>query len=949
MTDPSLPLDPRAEELFREYLARVDAGEPADFEALCRANPALVHDLRELKRAIEIARRLNSSSDDRTLSERLKQKFGTDPGPTASLDDEPRPDSSGSSTLFERLRGGGTRGTRYKLLGEVARGGMGVILKIWDDELRRTLAMKVVLGRGNEPSGQTPVVDPNMLGRFLEEAQVTGQLDHPGIVPVHELGLDADGRVYFTMRLVKGEDLRSIFEKVRSGEDGWNQVRALGVLLKVCEAMSYAHSKKVVHRDLKPANVMVGKFGEVYVMDWGLARVLGREDKHDLRIQPQPTMQSVVKTERRERREDTPDSPLVTMDGDIVGTPSFMPPEQAKGQLERLGPHSDVYSLGAMLYQLLTGELPYVPAGAKVSQHTILDAVLRRSPDPIESLAPNTPPELVAICDKAMAREIPARYADTQAFASDLRAYLEGRVVRAYEAGTWAEGKKWVKRNKALTAWMAAASLAVGIGGGVIAQKNSDLHGTNAALAKSKTEAETRAREANLLKDEALAQGRELRVRGLIQDLAQFETLDDSLEFARSQKRPAYEWWLAAAHRLVDGVPEDTQKKVDWSPGLIDAEARLAKLRKRALTQGEADELKDQARLIARLAAAVPEALTKGPPTGPRVWRFAESDDQWWHAQLTQLVEDLHRLEDRIAIAERSVKPPEALTKWNEAIGAIAASPKYAGLKITPQIGLLPIGADPVSGLWEFSQVDSGEVASRAADGRIVLKPEMGLVFVLLPGGRVPAEVVEQGRQSVQDADLTKIDLAAFFVSKYELTNGQWDRLGGWRRAGEKGASPLLPVTGISWDDCVAALSRSVGWLSLPSEAQWEYGCRAGTTTAWWTGNDESSLHGAANIFDPKDGEPQFQRVGLLRANSFGLADVHGNAMEWCRDAYGSAGSTREHGDGLVDALDAANRVLRGGYFWDDARVARSSERFGGAPVVRYDFNGLRPVRGITP
>src|SRR5262249_42483401 len=125
---------------------------------------------------------------------------------------------------------------------------------------------------------------PMVVARFLEEAQVTGQLDHPGIVPVHELGIDSQGRLYFTMKLVEGRDLRHVFELVFSGKEGWSVTRALGVLQKACEAVAYAHRKGVIHRDLKPANVMVGSFGEVYVMDWGLARVLGRKDAHDLHV-----------------------------------------------------------------------------------------------------------------------------------------------------------------------------------------------------------------------------------------------------------------------------------------------------------------------------------------------------------------------------------------------------------------------------------------------------------------------------------------------------------------------------------------------------------------------------------------------------------------------------------------------------------------------------------------
>jgi serine/threonine protein kinase len=143
-----------------------------------------------------------------------------------------------------------------------------------DEDLRRHLAMKVML---DEQEGAA-----SRLSRFLEEAQVTGQLDHPGIVPVHELGIDARGRVFFTMKLVKGKTLEHVFEAVRHGDDGWSVTRALSVVLRVCEAMAFAHEKGVIHRDLKPANIMVGRFGETYVMDWGLARVLGKKDTKDI-------------------------------------------------------------------------------------------------------------------------------------------------------------------------------------------------------------------------------------------------------------------------------------------------------------------------------------------------------------------------------------------------------------------------------------------------------------------------------------------------------------------------------------------------------------------------------------------------------------------------------------------------------------------------------------------
>ena len=178
---------------------------------------------------------------------------------------------------------------RFLLEGEIGQGGMGAVLRIHDRFLNRRLAMKVLLERAAPRDDEEKKLAHQLLGRFLEEAQVTSQLDHPGVVPVHELGLDANGKVWFTMRLVKGRTASEVFADAFAGANDWTLTRALEVVLKVCDTMAYAHDKGVLHRDLKPSNVMVGRFGEVYVMDWGLAKVLGQPDRHDLRIQNSAT------------------------------------------------------------------------------------------------------------------------------------------------------------------------------------------------------------------------------------------------------------------------------------------------------------------------------------------------------------------------------------------------------------------------------------------------------------------------------------------------------------------------------------------------------------------------------------------------------------------------------------------------------------------------------------
>ena len=296
----------RAEEIFADFLVRAERGEETDFEALCLEHPELEDRLRKLKGDWErIASLLGCLGFGGSLATRISERFGPDVDPRISLPDEESeaPASDFSTEVLSRLSA--RRGVfgRYRSRNELARGGMGAILRVWDEDLLRHLAMKVIISEGESKSGgerdDVPFhVEVRRMARFLEEAQVTGQLDHPGIVPVHDLGLDPDGRIYFTMKLVKGRTLKEILDLVSEGEEEWTQTRVLGLLLRVSEAMAYAHENKhVIHRDLKPANIMVGKYGEVFVMDWGLARFLDRDDDKDLRIRTDP-LTSTLRSER---------------------------------------------------------------------------------------------------------------------------------------------------------------------------------------------------------------------------------------------------------------------------------------------------------------------------------------------------------------------------------------------------------------------------------------------------------------------------------------------------------------------------------------------------------------------------------------------------------------------------------------------------------------------------
>jgi formylglycine-generating enzyme required for sulfatase activity/serine/threonine protein kinase len=411
---------------------------------------------------------------------------------------------------------------RFVLDGELGQGGMGLVLRVHDQFLNRRLAMKVLLERSAPHDNQEQRLSHQLLVRFLEEAQLTSQLDHPGVVPVHELGLDQLGKVYFTMRMVKGRTASEVFADAFHRRGDWDLTRALEVVLKVCDTMSYAHDKGVLHRDLKPGNVMVGRFGEVYVMDWGLAKVVDQPDRHDLRIRPEAdNAVSRLETARKRDVDSDAGNSVVTMDGAALGTPSYMSPEQARS--EDLDVRADVYSIGAMLYELVTGSPPYLPPGLRPPAYRVLRDVVEGPPTPVTKLQKGVPGELCAVIEKAMARARSDRYASTAALAADLRAYLGQRVVSAYRTGAVVELKLWVKRNQPLAASFAAAAgiLVAGVVGTTWLAK------ANAALAAA--EAKARQESTQLAAAEAAAKAEAQRTVDNFQQLSAVVRLNDVL------------------------------------------------------------------------------------------------------------------------------------------------------------------------------------------------------------------------------------------------------------------------------------------------------------------------------------------------------------------------------------------------------------------------------------
>ena len=348
----------------------------------------------------------------------------------------------------------GLRGDRYQLFGEIARGGMGAVLKGRDADLGRDLAVKVLLEAHREK--------PELLRRFVEEAQIGGQLQHPGIVPVYELGTFADSRPYFTMKLVKGRTLAALLHDRDNPQ--YELPRFLGIFEQVCQTVAYAHARGVIHRDLKPANVMVGSFGEVQVMDWGLAKVLkegGVADEPAATPASRPAV-SVIQTVRS--GSDGDDSQA----GSMLGTPAYMAPEQAGGEIEHVDRRADVFGLGSILCEVLTGQPAYT--GRRL-QEVIRKAMRGDTGDALARLdACGAEPELIALARDCLAAEPEDRPRDAGALAARMSAYLSGvqerlRAAELARVEADARAQEERKRRKLALALAAAVLALVTIGG----------------------------------------------------------------------------------------------------------------------------------------------------------------------------------------------------------------------------------------------------------------------------------------------------------------------------------------------------------------------------------------------------------------------------------------------------------------------------------------------------
>jgi eukaryotic-like serine/threonine-protein kinase len=580
-------------------------------------------------------------------------------------------------------------GQRFRIVRPHARGGLGAVFVALDSELDREVALKQILDDRAD--------DPTSRFRFLIEARITGGLEHPGIVPVYGLGSYGDGRPFYAMRFIRGDSLKEAIDRFHAkplpagtaGTTGSRELELRKLLrrfMDVCNAIDYAHSRGVLHRDIKPANIIMGKHGETLVVDWGLAKLLGHVEQGtesgERLLMPSPSSASSE-----------------TLPGSALGTPAYMSPEQAEGQLERLGPRSDVYSLGATLYCLLTGQPPF--SGDVVE---VIRAVQKGEFLPPRQLDQSIDPALEAICLQAMAHRPDDRYSTSKALTDDLDRWMADEAVIAWREPFSRRARRWARRNRT-TVTGAAVALVAGVVGlatvlAVQTKAKADLaeslrRETNAKTALAISNDELAAEKARVQQRFELAQEAiQMFHKGVSEDVLlkekQFEALRTKLLHGARD-------FYRKLEGLLQGQPDRASRKA-----LATTFIELADL------TGNIENIAAEAAIL-RDAVAVLEALAREDPTDAearrvlgRAWYLFGSRRGTSHGGLSESREAYRRADEILEPMARS-EPPDVAARMAQAHVCLALAfdliDRQAGGEIPEALALQTRARELLEGL----------------------------------------------------------------------------------------------------------------------------------------------------------------------------------------------------------------------------------------------------------
>jgi formylglycine-generating enzyme required for sulfatase activity len=798
---------------------------------------------------------------------------------------------------------------RYQDLGLLATGSTCEVRRVRDLALNRVLAMKI--------AHSALAVKPSALARFLEEAQATAQLQHPNVVPVHDIGRLPDGRVWFTMREVRGRTLGDVLRDPNRGAAGaWTDRSLVAALLTVCHAVAYAHARGVLHRDLKPANIMVGGFGEVYLLDWGLAKILGRPSIAD---DPTEEADETVRTDRSEADAHR------TRSGTIAGTPAYMPPEQARGEVDRVDARSDIYALGAILYELLAGRAPY-----RGRTREVLQAVVDGPPPPLPDHAP---PELAELCRWAMARSPEARPSS----AGEL----------AFAIQRWLDGSR--RREQALD--LTARSLAAVPEAERLAARAAFLRARAAAFleAQEPWQPEEDKRAGWQLEDEAAeveqaAELRQLEVdQGLHAALRVAPDLPDAhaalvdrylarhaaAEAGRQRRELAQAEIQLAAH--VRALPPEhpvRQRATTYLSGVgaltLHTQPEGAEV---LLFRYETDGRRRVARFLRSLGPTPLQAVSLPMGSYVCVLRAAGFSDVRYPVEIGRS-------------AHWDGVPPEATEPhpiWMPPRGALEPGEVYV------PGGWFTAGGDPeVAGFSAMRAWCDPFVVQRHT---VTHAAYLAYLQDLVDRGRV-AEALRRAPRNPPGADGEGALRYAFDGARFRLPDDDPD---GWH--------PRGPVVLVDWAASLAYLD----WLAqrtgrpwrLPGELEWEKAAR-GVDARFFPWGDHFDPSWACTA-DSHQGQRMVGRVEDFPVDEspYGARDLAGTVQEWCLDAAEHVAVI----DGRVIVPDPDfspsapdPRVVRGGSWLTYGPAARSARRFRYLPEVRHaaiGFRGVYPVEAL--
>ena len=349
------------------------------------------------------------------------------------------PNKSGTSKILKNTQVGLSEGKatakellvkedKYSINKLLAKGGMAVVFEAKDKNCRRKVALKVIHDSHSK--------NPEVIHRFIEEAQIAAQLDHPNILPIYDLNIDGQDKPFYAMKMVKGFTLEELIQKIRTNEEEFTKEyplnKLLQIFIKICEAIDFASSKGVIHRDLKPENIMIGKFGEVFIMDWGIAKILDDKVKEQ---NPGESLDNIIESIKQDDQFEI----ATTMQGQILGTPSFMAPEQVFSENGDIDIRADIFALGGILYNILVLETPHEELSIKELLRNKLAGKIP-TPEKRAAKASNTlthlpghkiPPGLSSVCQKAMAINPEERYQSVRELQNDIEAYVNGYATQA--------------------------------------------------------------------------------------------------------------------------------------------------------------------------------------------------------------------------------------------------------------------------------------------------------------------------------------------------------------------------------------------------------------------------------------------------------------------------------------------------------------------------------------